>query len=82
MDCRPTKESLAAMGKLLKKEGESTKISVRYARKNTMDALKNLSSEDERKRLEKQVKLNTKRFNVLPFQSYGCCLPQYCKLNC
>jgi ribosome recycling factor len=53
---RPTKESLAAMGKLLKKEGESSKISIRHARKNIMDVLKLISSEDDRKRIEKQVR--------------------------
>jgi len=44
------------MGKLLKKEGESSKISIRHARKNTMDVLKAISGEDERKRIEKQVR--------------------------
>jgi len=59
---RPTKESLVAMGKLLKKEGEGTKISVRHVRKLMMDVLKSLSSEDERKRIEKQVQNSTDRY--------------------
>lgn len=67
--CRPTKESLVAMGKLLKKEGEGTKISVRHVRKLMMDVLKSLSSEDERKRIEKQVITS---IPMAPGRPYGC----------
>lgn len=44
-----------AMQKLVKKEGESAKTSIRSARKEVLGSLKKLASEDERKRLEKHV---------------------------
>ncbi|KAL4422102.1 hypothetical protein ABPG77_001570 [Micractinium sp. CCAP 211/92] len=52
---RPTAETLAAMAKVCKVEGEAAKVSVRHARKLAMDAAKKLGSEDERKRAEKEV---------------------------
>ena len=54
---RLTKETLTAMQKLVKKEGESAKTSVRGVRRDIMDSLKKLASEDEQKRMEKQVRL-------------------------
>lgn len=52
---RPTADTLAAMAKVCKVEGEAAKVSVRHARKVAMDAAKKLASEDERKRAEKEV---------------------------
>ncbi|PRW59470.1 Ribosome-recycling factor [Chlorella sorokiniana] len=52
---RPTIETIAAMMKVAKVEGEQAKVSVRHARKLAMDAAKKLASEDERKRVEKEV---------------------------
>ena len=52
---RPTKETLDALAKLLKREGESAKVSIRQARKNAMDIIKRLDGEDDRKKAEKQV---------------------------
>ena len=45
-----------AVGKMLRDEGESAKVSIRQARKAAMDALKNFGDENSRKRLEKQVR--------------------------
>ena len=44
------------MEKLLKTEGESAKVAIRHARKRSLDAVKALGSEDDWKRLEKQVR--------------------------
>ena len=55
---RPTRESLNAVSKLLKDEGEAAKISIRQARKTAMDVLKALSDENEKKRLEKKVSMS------------------------
>ncbi|PSC69617.1 ribosome recycling factor [Micractinium conductrix] len=52
---RPTAETLAAMIKVCRAEAENAKVSVRHARKAAMDAAKKLASEDERKRVEKEV---------------------------
>ena len=43
------------MQKLVKKEGESAKTTVRGVRREILDSVKKLASEDEQKRLEKQV---------------------------
>lgn len=48
-------ETLAAMAKVCRVEGEAAKVSVRHARKAAMDAAKRLASEDERKRAEREV---------------------------
>lgn len=53
---RLTKETVIAMQKLVKKEGESAKLSVRNVRRDILDAAKKISSTDDRKRLEKQVR--------------------------
>ena len=58
----PTGEMLAAMGKLCKSEGEAAKISIRHARKEAMDELKEIASEDARHRLEKDVQALTDEF--------------------
>jgi ribosome recycling factor len=44
-----------AMVKMIKVEAEAARVSVRNARKDAMAAVKRHPSEDERKRLEKQV---------------------------
>lgn len=51
----PTKASLDAMIKIVNKEGENTKGTVRTARKQGMLQTKDLTSEDDRKRGEKAV---------------------------
>lgn len=51
----PTKASLDEMIKIVNKEGEHTKRTVRTARKQGMLQTKDLTSEDERKRGEKAV---------------------------
>ena len=43
------------MQKLVKKEGESAKTTVRGIRRDILASVKKLASEDEQKRLEKQV---------------------------
>lgn len=40
---------------MAKVEGEQAKVSVRHVRKLAMDSAKKLASEDERKRVEKEV---------------------------
>ncbi|EFN54273.1 hypothetical protein CHLNCDRAFT_135841 [Chlorella variabilis] len=59
---RPTIESLEAMMKVCKVEGEQAKVSVRHARKLAMDAAKKLGSEDERKRVEREVQKLTDEY--------------------
>lgn len=58
----PTGEMLVAMAKMCKSEGEDAKISIRHARKAAMDAIKNISSEDERHRLEKEIQAMTDKY--------------------
>ena len=53
--CRATKETLAAMGKIIKQAGEAAKVKVRQARKSAVDLSKDLPSEDDQKKAEKQV---------------------------
>lgn len=60
--CRPTIESIDAMMKVCKVEGEQAKVTVRHARKLAMDAAKKLGSEDERKRVEREVQRLTDEF--------------------
>lgn len=58
---RPTRETLAAMEKLLRSEGEAAKVAIRHARKRALDAVKELDSEDDRKQLERKVPGSTAR---------------------
>jgi ribosome recycling factor len=58
----PTAETLTAMSKMCKSEGETAKVSVRHARKVALDAVKALGSEDERRKLEKSVQQLTDKF--------------------
>ena len=53
---RLTNDTLTAMQKLVKKEGESAKLRIRSVRRDILDAIKKVASSDDRKRLEKQVK--------------------------
>lgn len=59
---RATKDTLAAMGKLIGQAGEAAKVKVRQARKSAVDLSKDLSSEDDQKRAEKQVQTMTNKF--------------------
>jgi hypothetical protein len=43
------------MGKLIKQAGEAAKVKVRQARKSAVDLSKDLPSEDDQKKAEKQV---------------------------
>ena len=43
------------MGKLIKQAGEAAKVKVRHARKGAVDQTKDLPSEDDQKKAEKQV---------------------------
>ncbi len=47
---------------MAKVEGEQAKVSVRHARKLAMDGAKKLASEDERKRVEKEVQRVTDEY--------------------
>ncbi len=53
--CRPTSETLTAMGKLIKQAGESAKVAVRTARQAAVKQAKALPGKDDQKRAEKQV---------------------------
>jgi ribosome recycling factor len=58
----PTAETLAAMGKMCKGEGETAKVQIRHARKVALDAVKGMGSEDGRRRAEKEVQQLTDRY--------------------
>lgn len=58
----PTSETLAAMAKVCKAEGETAKVSVRHARKLALDLIKGIPSEDARRRMEKEVQQLTDKF--------------------
>jgi len=59
----PTTETLAAMGKVCKSEGENAKVSVRHARKVAMDLVRSSEApEDDRRRLEKEVQQLTDKY--------------------
>eukprot|EP00887_Chlorella_sp_A99_P006226 scaffold3.g6226.t1 len=59
---RPTAETLAAMGKVCKQQAEAAKVTVRHARQQAMHGAKAAASEDERKRLEREVQKLTDEF--------------------
>jgi ribosome recycling factor len=59
---RPTTESIAAMVKVCRSEGEAAKVSLRHARKAAMDAAKRLPGEDERRRVEREVQRLTDQY--------------------
>ena len=58
----PTAETLTAMAEMCKSEGETAKVTVRHARKLALDVIKGLSSEDARRRMEKEVQQLTDKF--------------------
>lgn len=53
--CRMTEETRKEILKLVKAEGEAARVAIRNARKDGMSLIKQEPSEDDRKRLEKQV---------------------------
>jgi ribosome recycling factor len=57
-----TGEVLAAMAKMCRAEGETAKVSIRHARKEAMAEVKTIVSEDDRRRLEKEVQHITDEF--------------------
>lgn len=58
----PTAETLAALGKVCRAEGEAAKVAVRHVRKGAMEAAKGLASEDERRRLEREAQTLTDKY--------------------
>ncbi len=64
------------MQKLVKKEGESAKASVRGVRRDILDSVKKLASEDEQKRLEKQVSIASSEIIFLGDMHF--CLSELC----
>lgn len=58
----PTAETVEAMRKLCKAEGETAKVSIRHARKLALDAARALPSDDAKFRIEKQVQNLTDNF--------------------
>lgn len=54
--CRPTKETLAAMAKLIGQSSEGAKVKLRQIRKAAVSDAKQIPSEDDQKRAEKQVR--------------------------
>ncbi|KAK2075607.1 hypothetical protein QBZ16_001715 [Prototheca wickerhamii] len=59
---RPTAESLKAMKKVCKQEGEQAKASIRHQRKVAMDLAKKAASEDDKFRHGKEVEALTQEF--------------------
>lgn len=59
---RPTADRIKAMGKMIKDEGESTRVAVRNARKAIMEQVKKMASEDARRLEEKKVQKLTDDF--------------------
>lgn len=59
---RPTAETMAAMAKVCKGEGEGAKVSIRHVRKLAMEAVGALPSEDEQRRAEREVQTLTDRY--------------------
>lgn len=53
--CSPTPDRIKAMGKMIKQEGESTRVAVRNARKAVMEQVKKMASEDTRRFEEKKA---------------------------
>ncbi len=53
--CRPDKDSLKGISKMIQGEVEKAKQSVRRLRKGAMDDCKALTSKDDKRRQEKQV---------------------------
>ncbi len=54
--CRPNADTAKAMAKMIKQEGEGTKVAVRAVRKALMEQIKKLASKDEQRQQEKQVR--------------------------
>lgn len=77
---RPTKETLAAMAKLIGQAGEAAKVKVRQARKSAVDGIKTIPSEDEQKRAEKHVSHMHQHHIVL--QPLCCSISQHHSLLC
>ncbi|CAL8467186.1 g6722 [Coccomyxa elongata] len=59
---RPTPDRIKAMGKMIKQEGESTRVAVRNARKAVMEQVKKMASEDARRLEEKKVQKLTDEY--------------------
>lgn len=55
-DCRPNADTVKAMEKMIKQEGESSRVAVRSARKTVMEQVKKLSSEDTRRQEDKKAR--------------------------
>jgi ribosome recycling factor len=58
----PTAETVEAMRKLCKAEGEAAKVSIRHARKLALDAARALPSDDAKFLIERQVQKLTDKY--------------------
>lgn len=52
---RPTAETLQAMMKVCKQQAEQAKVTVRHGRQQALQEVKRIASEDQRKRVEREV---------------------------
>jgi hypothetical protein len=53
--CRPNADTIKAMAKMIKQEGEASRVAVRSARRNALEQVKKMSSMDDKRKTEKQV---------------------------
>ena len=53
--CRPSQELVAGMQKMVKQEAESTRVSIRQARRDAVDRAKAIVSKNDKARAERQV---------------------------
>ena len=53
--CRPDADTVKAMGKMIKQEGESTRTAVRAARRTALEQVKGLPSKDTQRQEEKKA---------------------------
>lgn len=55
MLCRPNVDTVKAMAKMIKQEGEATRVAVRNARRIALEQVKKHASADAKRKEEKQV---------------------------
>lgn len=54
---RPNADTVKAMGKMIKQEGESTRTAIRSARRAALEQVKKLASKDAQRQEEKKVNI-------------------------
>ncbi|CAK0736031.1 hypothetical protein CVIRNUC_000680 [Coccomyxa viridis] len=59
---KPNADTIKAMGKMIKQEGESTRQAIRAARRTVLDQVKKLASKDAQRQEEKKVQKLTDDF--------------------